>query len=153
MQCKTMQCKTIKCKIDNHLEKSGQFWNRPENWQWSRKIRTVLKPSGKLAMIRKNPDRFGSIGTVEQFFSVVHAKTFRTRKNFLGSNATFPATQVFGPLLHGKCHFRFPFWLLEPLPYVNIAHSSWGDYKQGWIWQSAVAAASESQFWTNYKRT
>ena len=51
-------------------------------------IRTVLKPSGKLAMIWKNPDRFGSIGRVEQVFSVVRAKTFRTRKNFPGSNAT-----------------------------------------------------------------
>ena len=69
-------------------KKFGQFWNRPENWQSSGKIRTVLKPSGKLAMIRKNPDRFGSIGRVEQVFSVVRAKTFQTRKNFPGSNVT-----------------------------------------------------------------
>ena len=24
------------------------------------------------------------------------------------------------PPLHGKCHFKFPFLLLEPLPYVYI---------------------------------
>ena len=138
MQCKTMQCKTIKCKIDNHLEKSGQFWNRPENWQWSGKIRTVLKPSGKLAMIRKNPDRFGSIGRVEQVFSVVRAKTFRTRKNFPGSNATllprflglwFPPWERFFdfPFRSYSC-FRKKIWLtcqkVFPLPTVGAPSAS-----------------------------
>ena len=45
-------------EIGSYLEKSGQFWNHPENWQSSGKLRTVLKSSGKLAVIWKNPDSF-----------------------------------------------------------------------------------------------
>ena len=41
-----------------HLEKSRHFWNHPENWQSSWKIWTVLKSSGKLAVIWKTPDSF-----------------------------------------------------------------------------------------------
>ena len=37
----------------SYLEKSGQFWKHPENWQSSEKIRIVLKSSGKLAVIWK----------------------------------------------------------------------------------------------------
>ena len=76
MQCKTIKCKTIKCKtikrkiikcktIKCKTIKSGQFWNHPENWQWFGKIRTVLKPSGKLAMIRKNPDIFETVRKID----------------------------------------------------------------------------------------
>ena len=39
------------------------------------------------------------------------------------------------------------------LSFILYIFSSWGDYEHGWIWQSAVAAASEIQFWTNYKET
>ena len=121
----------IDWKIGSHLEKSGQFWNHPENaqssgkirtvlkssgklagiwkirtvlnssgkladiwkiwtvlkwsgnWQSSGKIQTVLKPSGKLEIILENLD-----GQFKRFFSYIRAKTFRTRKNFPGSNAT-----------------------------------------------------------------
>ena len=59
-------------KIGCHLEKSGQFRNDPENWQSSGKIWVVLNVLGQLT----------------RFFSVIRAKTFRTRKNFPGSNAT-----------------------------------------------------------------
>ena len=51
-------------KLALHLETSGQFWNHPENWQLSGKIRTFLQLSGKLTIIWKNPDRFESFGTV-----------------------------------------------------------------------------------------
>ena len=59
-------------KIGSHLERSIQFRNHPENWQSSGKIRTVLKV----------------LGPFKRFFCYIRAKTFRTRKNFPGSNAT-----------------------------------------------------------------
>ena len=36
------------------------------------------------------------------------------------------------PLLHGKCHFEFPFWLLEPFPYVFPA-------RRKHVWMSSLA--------------
>ena len=64
-------------KFGNHLEnstqfwncqengkwsgKKGWFWNIPENGKWSGKICTVLKPSGKLAVIWINPDSFETV--------------------------------------------------------------------------------------------
>ena len=97
-------------KVGIRLEKSGQFWNHPENWQSTGKIRTVLKSSRKLAVIWKNPDSFEIIRKIgshleesgsfwnywdnlKGFFLLYtqklsgRAKTFRMRKNFPGSNA------------------------------------------------------------------
>ena len=67
-------------KIGNHLEnpdsfeiirKIGSHLENPDSFEIIRKIgnhlekiRTVLKPSGKLEIIWKNPDRFESIETV-----------------------------------------------------------------------------------------
>ena len=70
-------------------------------------------------MIRKNPDRFGSIGTVEQVFSVVSAKTFQTHKNFPGSNATllprFLGLCLSDSLLHSNFAYTILDWLLGTL--------------------------------------
>ena len=52
---------------------------------------TVLKPSGKLEIIWKNPDLFESIGTVWKVFLLYAEK--------LSGHQCYPATQVFGPLL------------------------------------------------------
>ena len=75
-----------------HLEKSRHFWNHPENWQSSWKIWTVLKSSGKLAVIWKNPDSFEIIRKIgnhlEKSGSFWKYWDSYTHKNFPGSNAT-----------------------------------------------------------------
>ena len=42
--------------LGNDPEKSGWFWNSPENGKWYGKIRIVVTFSGKWEMIWKNPD-------------------------------------------------------------------------------------------------
>ena len=81
-------------KIGCHLEKSGQFWNNLENWQSSGKIWVVLNVLGQLT----------------RYFSVIRAKTFRTRKNFPGSNATLLPRflGLWGPLTCWMSVLRVP---------------------------------------------
>ena len=54
-------------KINNNMEKSGQYWNCPENCQWSGTIRTILKLSGKLVMIWENPDSFETLRKIDNY--------------------------------------------------------------------------------------
>ena len=56
--CKNPDSFEIIRKIGSHLEKNSQFWNHPENWQSSGKIRTALKLSAKLVIIWKSLDSF-----------------------------------------------------------------------------------------------
>ena len=74
-------------KIYNHLEKGGQLWNRPDNWQSSGKTPDSFET------IRKIGNHLGKSWSFWKWdslkgFSVIRTKTFRTRKNFPGSNVT-----------------------------------------------------------------
>ena len=63
-------------KMGTDLEKSRQFWNRPENKKWSWKIWSVVKLSGKWETILKNLESFKTVrkmgNYLEKFGQLCH---------------------------------------------------------------------------------